>query len=166
MGRYERRAKGTCENFFEGDFGTITEGKVNIGRDVTFCTVQTLAKQDLSLYKYSWDMVIIDEVQTVVANPNSTAMLETVLNNLAARYKYGLTASLSRADGLQKCAEYLIGKIAYEVPREAIADKIVNTLNISTLEDVMNLTLDDLKSVDKIGEKKALTILKNIHSDL
>ena len=30
----------------------------------------------------------------------------------------------------------------------------------------MNLTLDDLTSVDKIGEKKALTILKNIHSDL
>lgn len=150
------QAKGTCENFFEGDFGTITEGKVNIGRDVTFCTVQTLAKQDLSLYKYSWDMVIIDEVQTVVANPNSTAMLETVLNNLAARYKYGLTASLSRADGLQKCAEYLIGKIAYEVPREAIADKIVNArveaVKLNTPESYSYLGTDGMLNYTKLLE--------------
>lgn len=150
------QAKGTCENFFEGDFGTITEGKVNIGRDVTFCTVQTLAKQDLSLYKYSWDMVIIDEVQTVVANPNSTAMLEAVLNNLAARYKYGLTASLSRADGLEKCAEYLIGKIAYEVPREAIADKIVNArveaVRLDTPESEAYLGTDGMLNYTKLIE--------------
>lgn len=120
------QAKETAERFFDGDFGTITEGKVNIGRDITFCTVQTMAKQDLSLYKYSFDVVVVDEVQRVCSTPNSTALFETVLNNLAARYKYGLTASLSRADNLQQCAEYLIGNVIYEVPREAIADKIVN----------------------------------------
>lgn len=150
------QALNTCKNFFEGDFGTITEGKVNIGRDITFATVQTLTKQDLSLYKYSWDMVVADECQRLTSTPNSTAMFEVVLNNLAARYKYGLTASLSRADGLQKCAEYLIGKIAYEVPRETIADKIVNArveaVKLNTPECDDYLGTDGMLSYTKLLE--------------
>ena len=150
------QAFNTCKNFFEGDFGTITEGKVNIGRDITFATVQTLAKQDLSLYKYSWDMIVVDELQRTVSTPNSTAMFEKVLNNLAARYKYGLTASLSRADGLQKCAEYLVGKIVYEVPREAIADKIVNArveaVKLTTPESIKYLGTDGMLNYTKLLE--------------
>lgn len=150
------QALNTCRDFFEGDFGTITEGKVNIGRDITFATVQTLAKQDLSLYKYSWDIVVVDELQRTVSTPNSTAMFEVVLNNLAARYKYGLTASLSRADGLEKCAEYLIGKIAYEVPREAIADKIVNArveaVKLDTPESEAYLGTDGMLNYTKLIE--------------
>lgn len=150
------QAFNTCKNFFEGDFGTITEGKVNIGRDITFATVQTLAKQDLSLYKYSWDMIVVDELQRTVSTPNSTAMFEKVLNNLAARYKYGLTASLSRADGLQKCAEYLVGRIVYEVPREAIADKIVNArveaVKLATPESIKYLGTDGMLNYTKLLE--------------
>lgn len=41
--------------------GTITAGKVNIGSGITFATVQTLSKQDLTQYKYMWDVVITDE---------------------------------------------------------------------------------------------------------
>lgn len=148
------QSKERCETFYTGDFGTITEGKVNIGRDVTFATVQTMAKQDLSLYKYSWDVVIVDEVQRVCATPNSTALFETVLNNLAARYKYGLTASLSRADRLQKCAEYLIGSIIYEIPREAVADKIVNAkveaIKLNTPESEDYLGTDGMQDYTKL----------------
>lgn len=145
-----------CKDYFEGDFGTITEGKVNIGRDVTFATVQTLAKQDLSLYKYSFDVIVVDELQRVVSTPNSTAMFETVLNNLASRYKYGLTASLSRADGLQKCAEYLVGDIIYEIPREAIADKIMNArveaIKLQTPESEAYLGTDGMLNYTKLLE--------------
>ena len=41
--------------------GTITAGKVNIGKGVTFATVQTLSKLDLSQYKDMWDVIIVDE---------------------------------------------------------------------------------------------------------
>jgi superfamily II DNA or RNA helicase len=150
------QSKERCEAFYTGEFGTITEGKVNIGRDVTFATVQTMAKQDLSLYKYSWDVVIVDEVQRVCATPNSTALFETVLNNLAARHKYGLTASLSRADRLQKCAEYLIGSIIYEIPREAVADKIVNAkveaIKLNTPESEDYLGTDGMLNYTKLLE--------------
>ena len=148
------QSKERCEAFYTGDFGTITEGKVNIGRDVTFATVQTMAKQDLSLYKYSWDVVIVDEVQRVCATPNSTALFQTVLNNLAARYKYGLTASLSRSDNLQKCAEYLIGEVVYEIPREAVANKIINArveaVKLDTPESLFYLGTDGMLNYTKL----------------
>lgn len=150
------QSKERCEAFYEGDFGTITEGKVNIGRDVTFATVQTMSKQDLSLYKYSFDVIIVDEVQRVCSTPNSTALFETVLNNLAARYKYGLTASLARADNLQKCAEYLIGDIIYEIPREAVADKIINAkvqaVKLDTKESRFYLGTDGMLNYTKLLE--------------
>ena len=45
---------------------------------------------------------------------------------------------------------------------EKTAEKIVRELDLHTLEDILNLTKEDLVSVDGIGEKKAEKILKNI----
>ena len=41
--------------------GTITEGKVNIGSGITFATIQTMCKLDLSRYRDFWDVIIVDE---------------------------------------------------------------------------------------------------------
>lgn len=49
-------------NIFNCTFGTITEGRVNIG-DITFSTIQTLAKIDLASLKDEFSIVIYDEVQ-------------------------------------------------------------------------------------------------------
>ena len=51
------RAKG---NIINCEFGTITEGKVNIG-DITFSTIQTLAKIDLNAIKNEFGIIICDE---------------------------------------------------------------------------------------------------------
>ena len=50
---------------------------------------------------------------------------EKVLNHLSARHKYGLTATPDRSDGLIKATYALIGKVAYEVPDSAVADKVM-----------------------------------------
>lgn len=47
--------------FPEGMLGKIAGGKVQIGSHMTFATVQTLSKLDLERYKYTWDVVIVDE---------------------------------------------------------------------------------------------------------
>ena len=39
--------------------GTITEGKVNIGKGITFATVQTMCNLDLAQYKNYWDVIIV-----------------------------------------------------------------------------------------------------------
>ena len=105
--------------------GTITEGKVNIGKGITFATVQTLSKLDLTQYKDMWDVIICDECHRIANSPTQVTMFGKVLNNLSARHKYGLSATVHRADGLIKSTFALIGDIVYTVPDEAIADKVM-----------------------------------------
>lgn len=54
------RAK-ECFNCDKTAFGTITAGKVNISNGITFATVQTMCKLDLSQYRTEWDTIIVDE---------------------------------------------------------------------------------------------------------
>ena len=109
----------------ENLLGTITEGKVNIGKGITFATVQTLSKLDLAQYKDMWDVIICDECHRIASSPTQVTMFGKVLNSLSARHKYGLSATVHRADGLIKSTFALIGDVVYTVPDEAIADKVM-----------------------------------------
>lgn len=109
--------------FPESILGKITEGKVHIGSHMTFATVQTLNKLDLQKYKYTWDVVIVDECHRVSGTPASAKMFYRVISSLAARYKYGLSATVHRSDGLIKSTFAVIGDVQYQVPDEAVAEK-------------------------------------------
>lgn len=120
------QSKRAAEEFFDKNLlGTITEGKVNIGKGITFATVQTLSKLDLSQYKDLWDVIIVDECHRIASSPTQVTMFGKVLSSLSARHKYGLSATVHRADGLIKSTFALIGDIVYTVPDEAIADKVM-----------------------------------------
>lgn len=88
--------------YYKNDIGEISDGKVNISNSITFATIQTLSKIDLSLYENEWDLIIIDEVQHCSTSIDHMQMYEKVLNHLNAPYRYGLTATLHRADHLEK----------------------------------------------------------------
>lgn len=105
--------------------GTITEGKVNIGSGITFATVQTMSHLNLSLYKDYWDVIIVDECHRVCGSPTQLSMFSKVLNSLSARHKYGLSATVHRADGMIKATFALLGDVVYTVPDEAVADKVM-----------------------------------------
>lgn len=105
--------------------GTITEGKVQIGKAITFATVQTMCNLDLNRYRDIWDCVIVDECHRVAGTPTAVTQFSKVLNALAARHKYGLSATVHRADGMIAATYALLGKIAYQVPDKAVADKIM-----------------------------------------
>lgn len=105
--------------------GKITAGKMQISEGITFATVQTLSKADLNALRYEWDMVVVDECHRCSGTVNKATMFSKVLNNLACRYKYGLSATLHRADGLIKCTYALLGGVAHTVP-----DSVVNTLRV------------------------------------
>ena len=109
----------------EALLGTITEGKVNIGKGITFATVQTMCNLDLAQYKDMWDVIIVDECHRVAGTPTSVSQFSKVLNSLAARHKYGLTATVHRSDGLIKATFALIGDVIHAIPQEAVADKIL-----------------------------------------
>lgn len=103
-------------------FGTITGGKVDIGEGITFATVQTLSSIDLDAYKDEWECIVVDECHRVSGSPTSVTRYQKVLSRLSARYKYGLSATVHRADGLIQATKALIGKVEYTVPDEAVVD--------------------------------------------
>lgn len=105
--------------------GTITEGKVNIGKGITFATIQTMCKLDLPRYKDLWDVIIVDECHRCSGTPTAMTQFFKVLNNLAARHKIGLSATVHRADGMIQATYALLGHIVYTVPEEAVGDKIM-----------------------------------------
>ena len=118
------QSKKAAEEFYDKDLlGTITEGKVNIGKGITFATVQTMCKLDLSQYKDYWDVIVTDECHRVCGSPTQLSMFSKVLNSLSARHKYGLSATVHRADGMIKATFALIGGVVYAVPESEVADK-------------------------------------------
>ena len=105
--------------------GKITEGKVDIGKGVTFATIQTMCKLDLSQYKDMWDVIIVDECHRVAGTPTQMSMFAKVLNSLSARHKFGLSATVHRSDGMIQATFALLGDVVYTVPDEAVADKVM-----------------------------------------
>lgn len=109
--------------FHRETLGKITAGKVRIGSHMTFATVQTLCRLDLSLYRDSWDVIIVDECHRLAGTPTQMTMFYRVMNSLAARYKYGLSATVHRSDGMIRSTFAVLGPVEYRVPDEAVADK-------------------------------------------
>lgn len=105
--------------------GTITAGKIHMGSHITFATVQTLSKLSLEPYRTAWDVVIVDECHRLSGTPTQVTMFYRVLNSLAARHKYGLSATVHRSDGLIRSTFAVIGPVIYAVPNEAVKDKIM-----------------------------------------
>lgn len=121
-----KQSKSRAEQYMSPSLtGTITEGRVQIGKAITFATVQTMCNLDLSQYRDVWDCIIVDECHRVAGTPTAMTQFSKVLNALAARHKYGLSATVHRADGMIAATYALLGGIAYHVPDEAVKDKIM-----------------------------------------
>lgn len=121
--------------------GKITEGKVELG-EITFATVQTMCKLNLHNYKYCFNTVIVDECHRVSGTPAKSTQFSKVLTSLAARHKYGLSATLHRADGLERCMYAQLGNVAYKVPDTAVSDKVM-TVKVKKIDT--RITYDDIK---------------------
>lgn len=120
------QSKARAEQYMDKSLiGTITEGRVNIGKGITFATIQTMCKLDLPRYKDLWDVIIVDECHRCSGTPTAMTQFFKVLNNLAARHKIGLSATVHRADGMIGTTYALLGHIVYTVPEEAVGDKIM-----------------------------------------
>ena len=120
-----------CDN---DSYGTITEGKIDIGKNITFATVQTMQKLDFPRYRKEWAVIVVDECQHCCGSPTKVSQFYRVLSNLYAPYKFGLTATPHRADGLDKSMYALLGDIIIAIPRKEVEHmtcpvevKIINT---------------------------------------
>ena len=107
------------------EYGTIISGKINVGKAITFATIQTMVNIDLEPYRDYWDVIIVDECHKAVGTPTKLMMFYKVVSSLNAAHKYGLTATPNRNDGLERCMYALLGGKLCEVPEEAVARNTV-----------------------------------------
>lgn len=105
--------------------GTIYGGKVELGTHITFATIQSMSNLDLTMYKDTFDTIIVDEVHRVAINAERVTRYRKVLNNLRARHKYGLSATLSRADGLIGSTFALMGNVVAKVEDDEVNARVM-----------------------------------------
>nr|DAQ49546.1 MAG TPA: DNA helicase [Caudoviricetes sp.] len=140
--------------------GTITEGRVQIGKAITFATVQTMCNLDLSQYRDVWDCIIVDECHRVAGTPTTMTQFYKALNNLSARHKIGLSATVHRSDGMIEATYALLGHVVYTVPDEAVGDKIMQ-VGITPVGTGVELSRECLNSDGTLNYTKLISYLCN-----
>ena len=122
---------GTGNPFFTTDTGSSLRG-IEIEADVMLKGTRVDGiytadpEKDLTATKFS--DITYDEIYTrglKVMAPTQVTMFYRVISSLAARYKFGLSATVRRSDGLIKTTFAILGDIAYQVPDEAVKDKTI-----------------------------------------
>lgn len=138
-----------AEQVLHCDIGTITEGRINIGKDLTIATIQTLYRMDLSLISKYFDMVIVDEAHRFLGSDYTKYNMATkVLSNIFARYKFGLTATPKEDNKSDfTCLKALFGDIVSEVSEEDLEGKIIkaklDVRKVNIEYDVNDITNED-----------------------
>lgn len=94
------------------EIGMVGAGLEKIGPRLTVGIVQKMARMDISALAGRFGAVVVDECHH---SPSLT--WKNIVNSLPARYRYGLTATPERADGLEAVTERVIGPLLYAVAR-------------------------------------------------
>lgn len=101
------------------EIGMIGAGVEKIGPRLTIGVVQKMARMNLRTLQSlanRWGCVILDEAHHI----GGALTWGNVLNALPARYRYGITATVERADGLDAITRRIIGPLLYQVQREEV----------------------------------------------
>lgn len=133
--------------------GIIQGENMSIGTHITFATVQTLSKRDLSGIKNKFGCVIIDEAHLVFKDAAKARMFESVISQFPAFYRFGLTASERRSDGLINTMFCVIGPKFYELDQD---DKRLLVMKPRVVFVETNFEYD--QGNDEDGEKEMLSV--------
>lgn len=108
-------------NRFTGlDAGMIGGGKWIEGEQFTIATVQTLIKHEGSL---DYGLILVDECHNTPAT-----QAYSVINRQAARYKFGLSATPQRRDGLEMMIHAALGPIVAEIKQSEVEGAVLPVL--------------------------------------
>lgn len=160
------------KRLFGFEAGLIGDGKFQVGERITIGMAQTLAKREEQCKEIAstWGCVICDEAHHVPADQFST-----IINWMPAKYRYGLSATPVRRDGLDCLIFRTIGPIIAQVPKaevEAKGSVIAAKVNIVRTEfnpgivngwheylDAINCVERNMLIIDLIPKDKSTLIL-------
>jgi len=99
--------------------GVIAGGKARLA-DVTVATLQTIAALDRDVFdsvRSRFGCVVQDE-----CHRGATPLAREILAHLPAKYRWGVTATPERPDGLGELLELTLGRIVYRIEPKALID--------------------------------------------
>src|SRR5690606_22494372 len=99
----------------KNEIGMIGGGRETLGYFLTIGLVQTLSRRELGRWANEFGVVVVDECHRV---PAST--WTHVVNAFPARWRFGLTGTPKRRDGLHAVMHLYMGPTIYTVPAEAV----------------------------------------------
>ena len=105
------------------EIGIIGGGKFKVGSKITFATVQTLSKRGIDEIRDSFGCIVIDECHHTVSDEKHIRQFESVISELPAKYRLGLTASEHRSDGLIETMFNIIGSKLYEISQDELIEQ-------------------------------------------
>ncbi|MBQ2654066.1 MAG: hypothetical protein IJF83_10960 [Methanobrevibacter sp.] len=167
----------------DGDFLSSVVGETNHLHNQTYDMVTN--------FEYSFIMIECEDLRGELNNRyyqtgqdisfpqlnGAIAQFNTVSTVLFAQTQYQAFDLMMRQAGkliMQKPMKYKFGKktknsaLNYLSAIKGLdkrAEEICNELNLKSLQDLLNLTKEDLTTVNGVGSKKAEMILYNIHGD-
>ena len=125
--------------------GTIAEGLIELG-DVTVATIQSLAQLDditFAAVAARFGCVVTDEAHHV-----SAPSFRAVLLRLPALFRFGITATPEREDGLGKFVELAIGPIVYRIePKDLVEAGHLVLPRVETIRTECNPLTDDFATL-------------------
>jgi len=98
------------------EIGMLGAGRESIGDRLTIGIIQKMVRMDLSSMVDKFGAVIIDEVH----HTGGAATWIKVISQFPARYRYGVTATFDRADGLEVITSLVIGPTVHIVDRSQV----------------------------------------------
>lgn len=91
--------------------GTIKQNKIHVDADVVIASVQSVSMRDYPPETFEgFGLVIVDECHHMAASVFCRALPKTTF-----RYTLGLTATLTRKDGLSRVLHWFMGKVVFKV---------------------------------------------------
>jgi len=146
-----------CFGLSGKQIGVIQGQNYSIGTHITFATVQTLAKRDLSELVNKFGCIVIDECHLVFKDHAKSRLFESVISQFPAYYRFGLTASEYRSDGLIETMFHVIGPKVYEITQE----ELNNAGNVVVPEVEFILTdFSYIPEVNEYGEVETINVQK------
>jgi superfamily II DNA or RNA helicase len=138
LDQWERQAK----RFLPGvDVGIWYGAKKKEGKHITIATIQSMDDALISRMSKEYGLIVMDECHRA-ASPS----FQNVVGNMAAKFRYGLTATIKRKDGKHFLLSSTFGEVLVKLEYADITDRIilptVYPVEISTSTDYSRVYFD------------------------
>ena len=153
-----------CDRFEQ--FTELTPGVIDADRldlkDVTVGMVQSLRKPLDSSFVKQWGLVILDEAHHAPAYT-----FEQLLNQFPAKYRYGLTATPNRRDGLSFVLHAVLGPTLFKIDKEGLFESgeimkpVIRVMNTNFFNPLVDDYRRLLETVVMDADRNSL-ILQNV----